>query len=102
MGELKSAYELAMEKLRRAEGAEAEPRALTTEQKERIAAIRKELKAKLAEREIMLEAKLAKLHERTRPEDLEEERLELEKEHAAERRRLEEECDRRCREVREA
>jgi len=54
-GELKSAYELAMERLRdqdRAEGVEQE-RPLTDGQKEEIARVRQEAKAKLAEIEIL-------------------------------------------------
>ena len=58
--ELKSAYELAMEKLRRkdkeAAAGSAEPRKLTAKQKERIAAIRQEIGAKLAEREILFKS----------------------------------------------
>ncbi len=92
MGELKSAYELAMERLRAkdAEAGEAE-RPLSDEQKERIAEIRRETRAKLAERDIMLQSKLQRLAERTRPEELPAARQKLEEEHAAERRRLEEE-----------
>jgi hypothetical protein len=52
---LKSAYELAMERLR-AEDREAgveEPKPLTDDQKEEIARLRQEAKAKLAELEIL-------------------------------------------------
>jgi hypothetical protein len=59
--ELKSAYELAMERLRKKDAAagKAPPRKLTPEQKERIAAIRQEYQAKLAEREILHDAQRA-------------------------------------------
>ena len=58
--ELKSAYELAMEKLQRkdketATGSEA-PRKLTAKQKDKIAQIRQEVGAKLAEREILFKS----------------------------------------------
>jgi hypothetical protein len=57
---LKSAYELAIEKLNRKEKdspADAKaPRKLTPEQKEEIARIRREFEAKLAEREILFKS----------------------------------------------
>ena len=59
--EPKSAYELAMERLRakdRAEGIE-EPKSLTEDQKERIAELRREAKAALAELEIFRAGKIA-------------------------------------------
>ncbi len=56
--ELKSAYDLAMERLRRKdrEAGKSGPKALSEEQKERIAALRQEYAAKLAERELLLKA----------------------------------------------
>jgi hypothetical protein len=56
--ELKSSYELALERLKRkdASSGEAAPAALTAAQKKKIAAIRKEYEAKLAEREILFAA----------------------------------------------
>ncbi len=53
--ELKSAYELAMERLNRkdTEKGEGAPAALSAAQKKEIAAVRKEYEAKLAEREIL-------------------------------------------------
>jgi 7-cyano-7-deazaguanine synthase in queuosine biosynthesis len=59
--ELKSAVELAMERLRRkdAESREEAPRPLTARQKERIAEIRREYKAKLAERELLYQSEQA-------------------------------------------
>lgn len=99
MSELKSAYELAMEKLRaRGQGAEEAP--LTPEQKEEISAARKELQAKLAEREIMLKATLQRLPDRTPPEEISLRRAELEAEHAEERQRLEAALEERVKEIR--
>ena len=57
--DMKSAYELAMEKLARQSGSEGEqeaPQALTEEQKLAIADIRQEYRAKLAEREILFQS----------------------------------------------
>ena len=59
--EPKSAYELAMERLAakdRQEGVDA-PQALSAEQKQRIADLRQEARAKLAEIDIFLEQKTA-------------------------------------------
>ena len=58
---LKSAYELAMERLRRKDREEGvdETRPLTPAQKERIASLRKEAQAKLAEIEILHRKNLA-------------------------------------------
>ncbi len=58
---LKSAYELAMERLRRKDEAEgvASSKPLDSEQKERIAELRREAQAKLAEMEILHRKDLA-------------------------------------------
>jgi hypothetical protein len=59
--EPKSAYEIAMERLRakdRAAGID-DPKKLTLEQKERIAQLRREAKAKIAELEIFRNGKIA-------------------------------------------
>lgn len=60
-GKLKSAYELAMERLRaedREQGID-EPRPLSRRQKDLIAQLRQEAKAKLAELEILRDKRLA-------------------------------------------
>jgi hypothetical protein len=58
---LKSAYDLAMERLRAKDRAQGvpEPNPLTSAQKKKIAKLRKEAKAKLAECEIMHSKNLA-------------------------------------------
>ena len=59
--EPKSAYEIAMERIRakdRAAGVEA-PKVLTEKQKQRIAALRRDAKAKIAELEILRGGKIA-------------------------------------------
>jgi hypothetical protein len=59
--EPKSAYEIAMERLRardRAAGVD-EPKKLTPEQKDRIAELRREAKARIAELEIFRSGKIA-------------------------------------------
>ena len=54
--ELKSAYELALEKLARKEKGSAPAGKLTAQQKKKIASIRRECRAKMAEREILFQS----------------------------------------------
>lgn len=56
---MKSRLEIALERLRR-EAPEQEPRPLTDDQKQRIAAVRREYTAKLAEAEILHQAAVRK------------------------------------------
>ncbi len=61
--ELKSAYELAMEKLARKDKEKGEATGsgkLTAKQKQKIAAIRGEVEAKLAERQILFKSEMKK------------------------------------------
>ncbi|MBI4447009.1 MAG: hypothetical protein HY645_14030 [Acidobacteria bacterium] len=60
--ELKSAWELALEKLKNGES--ETPAKLTQEQKQEIAAIRNRFKAKIAEAEIATETKIRRAAER--------------------------------------
>jgi imidazolonepropionase-like amidohydrolase len=88
----KSAFEIAMEKLRRQdrERGEEAPAALTPEQKERIAAIRRAWDAKFAEREILVRDERRRLE--GDPEAGEKIRA-LEEDYARERRRMEQKRD---------
>ena len=73
---LKSAYELAMEKIRAKEGEAGELASLTEEQKERIQKIRTEFKAKVAEVELGYREEIGKArqgHDMARVQQLEEE-----------------------------
>ena len=65
---MKSAYELAMERLK---GSEPESAPLTTEQKERLAELDARYKAKIAEREIFLRKAYDEAMERNQVEELE-------------------------------
>jgi len=92
--ELKSAWEIALEKL----GAREEARpALTEEQKERIAEIRRRWKAKRAEREILHCEELLRARLRGDPEEV----RRIEEEYVRELRRLEEKEEAEVRAVRE-
>ena len=89
---MKSAYELAMERLKAAEP-DAAP--LTTEQKERLAELDVRYKAKIAEREVFLRKALDEAAERGEAEEVEQisrqmanERARLEDEREAEKERV--------------
>jgi hypothetical protein len=81
---MKSAYELAMERLKAAEP-DAAP--LTTEQKERLADIEVRYKAKIAEREVFLRKALDEAAERGEADEVEQ----ISRQMANERARLEDE-----------
>ena len=80
MSGLKSAWEISMEKSDKLVPEIKKQKKLTTKQKEHIAEIRNEFKAKIADKDVTLQHKLNRLSERTLPEDLaiESERLKLE------------------------
>ena len=90
---MKSAYELAMERLNAADPGRAKP--LTGEQKTALAGIDARYKAKIAEREIFLRKALAEAKERGEAEEVEKirtqmtnERVRLEEEREAEKERV--------------
>lgn len=81
---MKSAYELAMERLK---GSEPESAPLSTEQKERLAELDARYKAKIAEREIFLRKAFDEAAERQQHEELAQVRQQM----VNERARLEDE-----------
>ena len=84
---MKSAYELAMERLDAKDAGSAPARKLTKEQKQQLADIDQRYKAKLAEREIFLKQQLAGAREAKNAEAY----VAVEKQLRSERARLEEE-----------
>ncbi|MCZ6875299.1 MAG: hypothetical protein O7G88_17535 [bacterium] len=66
MAGMKSAVELAMEKLGKQQGQES-PAPLTDEQRQKISDLRQQYEAKIAEREIMLQAEVRKLAQQHPP-----------------------------------
>lgn len=82
---MKSAYELAMERLQKG----APSVALTTEQKEQLAEIDSTFKAKIAEREVFLQGQITKAQATGNFEEL----AQLEKQLSAEVRRLQEDWE---------
>ncbi len=93
-GSPKSAYELALERLRRKDKeAGVEERPLTDAQRERIAELRRVYDARLAEREILHQGELRRARDPEQQEQLEEQ-------YRRERERLTAERDRKIEEVR--
>lgn len=88
----KSSYELVMERLRAADPEQA-TKALTPEQKEAIAETRRVAAAKLAEREILFQDALKKIHDP-------QEREKAESEYRTDRRRIDEDCEREVEKIR--
>lgn len=84
---MKSAYELAMERLQRSEPGAEQP--LTQEQKEQLAEINRVYQGRIAEREIFLKQRLAETQSRGELEEADKIRQQI----ASERARLEEERD---------
>jgi hypothetical protein len=82
---MKSAYELAMERLAKSDPSSAKP--LTPEQKDRLAEIDRVYKGKIAEREIFLKQKLDEAMANGKMEEIEQ----VQKQMASERARFEEE-----------
>lgn len=82
---MKSAYELAMERLAKSDPDAGKP--LTAEQKDRLAEIDRVFKGKIAEREIFLKQKLDEAMANGRLDEIEEVRKQI----ASEKARLEEE-----------
>lgn len=93
IGQMKSAYELAMERLNAAEPGRSKP--LSAAQKTALAGIDARFKAKIAEREIFLRKALGELQERGETDEADKiraqitsERLRLEEEREAEKERV--------------
>ncbi len=93
MSDLKSAWEISMEKSDKLVPEVKKQKKLTTRQKEHIAEIRKDFKAKIADKDVTLQHKLNYLAERTPPEDLEIESETLKQEFSDEKEKLDKEME---------
>jgi hypothetical protein len=82
---MKSAYELAMERLQKNQPTVT----LTDEQKKQLAEIDSSFKAKIAEREVFLKDQISKAQSAGKPDEVES----LEKQLVVEIRRLQEDCE---------
>ena len=93
MSGLKSALEISMEKSDKLVPEVKKQKKLTARQKEHIAEIRKEFKAKIADKDVTHQHKLNYLAERTPPEQLVMESEKLKQEFAEEKEQLEKEME---------
>ena len=101
MSGLKSAWEISMEKSDKLVPEVKKRKKLTAAQKKQIAEIRKEFKAKIADKDITIQHKLNHLDERTPPELLETESEKLKQEFAEEKEQLEKEMETQIEAIRE-
>lgn len=97
--EMKSAIDLAMEKMKKMNGDE-ETVSLTEEQKQKIAETKKECEAKIAEKEIMVKDRMKELPEGAEPAEIQEYISLMQKELAEEKARLEEEKNKKIEKIR--
>ena len=93
MSGLKSAWELSLERSEKLVPELKNKKKITKKQKEKINDIRKEYKAKIADKDVMLQDKLRKLHDRIPPEEIPHAMEELQKEFAEEKKAFEEEME---------
>ena len=100
MSGLKSAWELSLERSEKLVPELKNKKKITKEQKEKISDIRKEYKAKIADKDVMLQDKLRKLHNRIPPDEIQYAIEELQKKFAEEKRAFEEEMEKEIESVR--
>ncbi len=101
MSGLKSAWEISLEKSDKLVPGGKKRKKLTAKQKEQIAEIRQECKAKIADKDVTLQYKLKHLEEQTPPELLHSESETLKQEFAEEKERLEKEMEAEVETIRE-
>ena len=94
MSGLKSAWELSLKRSDELVPELKNKKKITKKQKELISEIRKEYKAKIADKDIMLQDQLRKIHDRTPPEEIQIVIDELQNKFGEEKKLLEEEMDR--------
>ena len=94
MSGLKSAWELSLERSEKLVPELKNKKKITKKQKEMISELRKEYKAKIADKDVMLQDKLRKLHNGTPPEEIQIVMDELQKKFSEEKKILEEEMER--------
>ncbi|KMP10439.1 hypothetical protein UR09_00845 [Candidatus Nitromaritima sp. SCGC AAA799-A02] len=100
MSGLKSAWELSLERSDELVPELKSKKKLTKKQKDEIGEIRREYKAKIADKDVMLQDKLGKIHDRTRPEEVSVVVAQLQKEFVEAKQALEEEMEKKIESVR--
>jgi len=93
MSGLKSAWEISLEKSDQLVPEVKKRKKLSPRQKEQISEIRKEFKAKIADKDVTLQHKLKHLEDRVRPEDMAMESEKLKQEFAEEKEKLDKEME---------
>ena len=101
MSGLKSAWELSLEKSDKLVPELKGKKKLNEQQKKEINEIRKEYKAKIADKDVMIQDRLNKLSQRTPPEEMESVAEELQRQFADEKKALEEEMESKLEAVRQ-
>ena len=97
---LKSAWELSLERSEKLVPELKNKKKITKKQKEKISEIRKEYKAKIADKDVMLQDKLRKLYDRTPPDEIEIVMEDLKNKFIEEKKILEEEMEKKIETVR--
>ena len=100
MSGLKSAWELSLERSDKLVPELKNKKEITKQQKEKITDIRVQYKAKIADKDVMLQDKLRKLHDRFAPEEVKLEAEELQKEFAKDKKVLEEQMEKEIESIR--
>ena len=100
MSGLKSAWELSLERSEKLVPELKNKKKITKRQKEKISDIRKEYKAKIADKDVMMQDKLKKFHDRISPEEIKYAMEELQKEFVEEKKALEEKMEKEIESVR--
>jgi hypothetical protein len=100
MSGLKSSWELSLERSEKLVPELKNKKKITKQQKEKINDIRREYQAKIADKDVMLQDKLRKLHDRIPPEEIQYATVELQKEFADERKAFEEKMEKEIESIR--
>ena len=93
MSGLKSSWELSLERSEKLVPELKNKKKITKQQKEKINDIRREYQAKIADKDVMMQDKLTKLHDRIPPDEIEYATVELQKEFADEKKAFEEKME---------
>ena len=100
MSGLKSAWELSLERSEKLVPELKNKKKITKKKKAKISDIRNEYKAKIADKDVMLQDKLRKLHDRIPPDEIQHVMEELQREFAEEKKAFEEEMEKEIESVR--
>jgi hypothetical protein len=93
MSGLKSSWELSLERSEKLVPELKNKKKITKQQKEKINDIRREYQAKIADKDVMMQDKLRKLHDRIPPDEIQYATVELQKEFADEKKAFEDKME---------